>query len=219
DYVLHNDLHCFDTLTLEWKQIKPEKAGFAGAAEGGTEARALPHRHLLQKASDSAADRTGDGADLSNDTTGGTAMTEMSNPGTPVSSCAALYGSFASDSSEAAKSASSSAPSSSSLSSALSVCHQCPDMADVCTEPRQRSMSSCFIFQGRLYIHGGRDKHQAFHCAFSIPLKPPHLSTLVEHLSQFLVDCDIAYHAANLPTSLSDYLDSLFAPQKARLTG
>eukprot|EP01064_Diplonema_japonicum_P014909 TRINITY_DN2261_c0_g3_i1.p1 TRINITY_DN2261_c0_g3~~TRINITY_DN2261_c0_g3_i1.p1 ORF type:complete len:499 (+),score=64.53 TRINITY_DN2261_c0_g3_i1:118-1614(+) len=89
--------------------------------------------------------------------------------------------------------------------------HICPDQTKPCVAPRQRSMASCFIYQDRFYLHGGRDKLQAFNCAFSVPLIPTNHCSLVAHVARFLVDEQVQYCDAGLADDLNNYLDSLFA--------
>ena len=91
--------------------------------------------------------------------------------------------------------------------------HICPGVSTLCCVPRQRSMAACFLHGNRLYIYGGRDKSQAFHCSFAVPLAPPTRSqpTLVQHLAQYIVDKDIPYENVLIPNSVRVYLDSLFS--------
>eukprot|EP01059_Diplonema_ambulator_P021433 TRINITY_DN3561_c0_g4_i2.p1 TRINITY_DN3561_c0_g4~~TRINITY_DN3561_c0_g4_i2.p1 ORF type:complete len:432 (+),score=55.15 TRINITY_DN3561_c0_g4_i2:157-1296(+) len=89
--------------------------------------------------------------------------------------------------------------------------HVCADLKTPCQAPRKRSMATCFVYNDRLYVHGGRDKHAAFNCAFSVPLITATQPTLVSHIARYIIDTSIDYSPIDLTTDLNTYLDSLFA--------
>eukprot|EP01061_Rhynchopus_euleeides_P010748 TRINITY_DN20322_c0_g1_i1.p1 TRINITY_DN20322_c0_g1~~TRINITY_DN20322_c0_g1_i1.p1 ORF type:complete len:621 (+),score=159.57 TRINITY_DN20322_c0_g1_i1:69-1865(+) len=91
--------------------------------------------------------------------------------------------------------------------------HACAELGSgMCRVPRQRSMAACYVVCDRLFIHGGRDKERAFHCAFSVPLPPPKHRSLTEQAAQFIVSKGIPYTDAHLPPALLSLLDSMFVP-------
>eukprot|EP01063_Lacrimia_lanifica_P003219 TRINITY_DN11707_c1_g1_i1.p1 TRINITY_DN11707_c1_g1~~TRINITY_DN11707_c1_g1_i1.p1 ORF type:complete len:585 (+),score=161.14 TRINITY_DN11707_c1_g1_i1:130-1755(+) len=177
DYVLHNDLHRFNTKTHRWEEVRPGIAGGGDDVErdgdgDGSKPKGLRLglRGLLSRTPRAWRGKGAAAAEAASD-----------------SCCAGAHAEH-------------------------ETTHTCPDLVHPCHEPRKRSMAACYVYRDRLFIHGGRDKYLAFHCAFSVALPAPPSRHLVPLLAQYIVTNGIEYRA-RVPPELSAYLDSVLAPR------
>eukprot|EP01062_Namystynia_karyoxenos_P006157 TRINITY_DN12153_c2_g1_i2.p1 TRINITY_DN12153_c2_g1~~TRINITY_DN12153_c2_g1_i2.p1 ORF type:complete len:699 (+),score=219.04 TRINITY_DN12153_c2_g1_i2:406-2502(+) len=218
DFILHNDVYRFDLNTCDWVEVVPERAAFQLTGGFGAEVvSAMQQTHCTRHAR-SADDTLGNlcACVRCSGRQGGGGAPSVHR--VPAGGFVNRFrkGAFAAEDTQLAHfSLSNSDEEPTQLLQDREEhppYHCCPGQAKPCEAPKQRTMAAAFIFNGRVFLYGGRDTQEAFDCFFSIPLRGGSPSTLVQFVAQWMVAGGTAYRHLDIPRELVHYLDTLYAP-------